>query len=62
MEGSDIATDTTLVYKIPNGILEYDARLNTVKSVSTEELYREDIAHIYLRYGSCRMVVIYKNL
>ena len=61
MDGSDIATGTTLVYKIPNGILEYDARLNTVKSVSAEELFSEDIAHIYLRYGSCRMVVIYKN-
>lgn len=62
MAGSDIAEDTSLVYKFTNGILEYDARLGTVRTLTPDELYVEDIIHIYMRYGSYRMIVVYKNI
>lgn len=62
MAGSDIAENTNLVYKIPNGILEYDARLNTVRVLTPDDINTGDKVHVVLRYGSCRMLIIYKNL
>ncbi len=62
MAGSDIAEGTSLVYKFTNGIVEYDARLGTVRTLTSDELYIGDIIHIYMRYGSYRMIVVYKNI